>query len=66
MIPIINSVFSVFCYSVFGLFGPVFGHDQIDRIIGRKKENRCHVRSDRLISRAQEHLQYAGLGYSVV
>jgi hypothetical protein len=32
MIPILPSVFSVFLYSVFGLFGPVFGHDHIDQI----------------------------------
>jgi hypothetical protein len=31
MIPILPSVFSVFLYSVFGLFGPVFGHDHIDQ-----------------------------------
>ena len=41
MIPVINSVFSVLCSSVFGLFGPVFGHDQIDQNIGCKKGNRC-------------------------
>jgi hypothetical protein len=32
MLPKIRSVFPVFLYSVFGLFGPVFGHDHIDQI----------------------------------
>ena len=66
MIPVINSVFLVFCSSVFGLFGSVFGHDQIDQNIGREKGNRYQVGSDRVVSRAQENLQYVGLDYSIV
>ena len=31
-LPELPLVFSVFLYLVFGLFGPVFGHDQIDQI----------------------------------